>query len=476
VRLARHTLYNLSGLGLPLLAALVSIPLLIDRLGEARFGLLALVWAIVSYFGLFDLGLGRSLTRQLALALSAENDGGAARLFTTATAMMLVLGLLAAVVMATLAMPGIDRVRAVPDRSEAVAAVGAMACALPFVILTSAFRGVLEARGWFGWVNLIRLPMGLFTFLGPLVVVLSGSTRLDVIAWVLAGGRALACAAHAIVAVRAMPSAARDYVFDRSLLRPLCVQGGWMTVSNLVSPFMGYVDRFVVGAMVSAVAVTYYVTPLEIVTKLWIIPGALTAVLFPMFAVAAQRGDRHDPVFDRSVSSIFWILLPVTFALSAFSHELLHLWVGLAIADASAPMLQIFCVGILVNCLAHVPLTWLQGSGASRHAALAHVAQVPIFLALLMALTSAHGVAGAALAWLCRMLIDAAAMFFVCFRVQGRRFRFAELARRGSVLAFAVLMLVVGGHTGIEARVIALASVALISAAALKRQWPRSRF
>ena len=62
----RHTLYNLIGLGLPLVAAVLTIPLLIEALGVERFGMLALIWALVSYFGLFDLGLGRALTRELA--------------------------------------------------------------------------------------------------------------------------------------------------------------------------------------------------------------------------------------------------------------------------------------------------------------------------------------------------------------------------------------------------------------------------
>ena len=64
MRVLRHTFYNLLGLGLPLLAAVVTIPVLVSELGDARFGLLTLIWAVVSYFGLFDLGLGRALTLQ----------------------------------------------------------------------------------------------------------------------------------------------------------------------------------------------------------------------------------------------------------------------------------------------------------------------------------------------------------------------------------------------------------------------------
>ena len=43
--LLRNTLYNFLGLGLPLLVAIVTIPVLIESLGLDRFGILTLIWA-----------------------------------------------------------------------------------------------------------------------------------------------------------------------------------------------------------------------------------------------------------------------------------------------------------------------------------------------------------------------------------------------------------------------------------------------
>ena len=49
-----------------MLVALVAIPILVDGLGTARFGILTLAWMVVGYFSLFDLGLGRALTKLTA--------------------------------------------------------------------------------------------------------------------------------------------------------------------------------------------------------------------------------------------------------------------------------------------------------------------------------------------------------------------------------------------------------------------------
>ena len=64
--LARNTLYSLVGQAVPVLAAIFSIPILINALGAAGFGVLALAWMVTGYFGVLDLGVGRALTKMLS--------------------------------------------------------------------------------------------------------------------------------------------------------------------------------------------------------------------------------------------------------------------------------------------------------------------------------------------------------------------------------------------------------------------------
>lgn len=422
MKLLRHTSYNFLGLGLPLVVALFTIPILVRELGDARFGLLTLIWAVASYFGLFDLGLGRALTQQLATAYAKKEDHRPGPLAGTAALLLAILGVLAGVLMATLAPWGVGLIQSVPDRQEATRAVIAMALAMPCILLTPACCGVLEARQAFGTINLIRLPMGLLTFLGPLAVVLyKESPGLDDVAWVLVAGRVFGCTAFALFAWCLLPAKHNGLTWDTTVLKGLCRSGGWMTVSNVVSPFMGYVDRFAIGAMVSASAVAYYATPNEMVTKLWIVPAALTGVLFPAFAAqAAHRNDGTWALFSSSVNGLYWALLPITVGLALFAHELLAAWLGAEFASHSAALLQVFAIGIFVNCIGHVPYTLIQGTGAARLAALAHTAELPLFVAALWVLISGYGVWGAAIAWLIRIVLDSLLMFALCSPLLGR--------------------------------------------------------
>ena len=65
--LRRNVSLNLVGYGLPLVAALVAVPVLLDGLGPDRFGVVALAWTMVAVVGVLDLGTG-GLTVMHAIA------------------------------------------------------------------------------------------------------------------------------------------------------------------------------------------------------------------------------------------------------------------------------------------------------------------------------------------------------------------------------------------------------------------------
>jgi len=401
------------GLGLPLVVAVFCIPVLIRELGEARFGLLTLIWAVVSYFGLFDLGLGRALTQQLAVAMAEKDQSQVGPLVMTAIVLMAGLGVFAGVLMALLAPWGVGLIQSVPDQQEAVNAVFLMALAMPAIVLTSGFRGMLEARHAFGIINAIRLPMGLFTFVGPVLVVLYGWASLAWVAAVLVAGRVIACAIHAWFAWRTLPADHGRLAVQKDLLKPLCVSGGWLTVSNVISPLMSYVDRFVVGILLSSNAVAYYATPQEIVSKLGIIPGALTATLFPRFSAHfAKPQSDFKSTYYRSVFALAVILFFPVMALSFFAQDILSAWISPDFALESAPLLVVLSWGMFIACLATIPFTIIQSAGNARLTALFHMFQFPVFMGMLYGLIGSYGLIGAAFAWTFRNLIDAVLLFY----------------------------------------------------------------
>lgn len=418
-----NSIYNLLGLGLPLFFAIFSIPLLIKGMGEANFGLLTLVWAVVSYFGLFDLGLGRALTQQLAIAI--ENDSkNIPSLISTSVLILTILGCLAGVLIFILAQWCVGLISAVPDEDIAVRSMQYMAIAMPAIVLTSGFRGILEATHSFGVINAIRIPMGVFTFCGPLIMVLFFSPRLDYITALLSFGRILACIVHAYFSWRQLPFKFNFLKLNSNAAISLCSSGGWITISNIISPLMGYADRFLIGFLVSATAVAYYTTPQEMITKIWIIPGAITAVIFPLFAAFSieQSGKKKD-LFINSIAVLYVLVLPISSLVYYFSGEILTMWLDKEFSKNSYILLMVFSFGIYFNCLAHIPYTYIQSINRAKLTALIHLFEFPSYMLVLWWATKSYGEVGAVSAWLIRILIDALLMFIVSMRLIDIRFK-----------------------------------------------------
>ncbi|GMQ82961.1 MAG: flippase [Rhodothermia bacterium] len=418
-RLARNVFWNLLGTGAPLLVALFAIPMLIEELGTARFGVLTLAWMVVGYFSLFDLGLGRALTKLVAEKLGKGQDDDIPALIWTAMLLMTVLGVLGAVIAAALSPWIVGAVLKIPSelQSETLTAFYLLAASVPIVIGTTGLRGVLEAHQRFGLVNAVRIPLGIFTFLGP-VAVLPFSNNLIPIVAVLVIVRLISWFAYAVLCLHVTPALQQSFGMHRTNVRPLVKFGSWMTVTNIVGPLMVYMDRFVIGAMVSMTAVAYYATPYEVVTKLWVIPGALMGVLFPTFAAAlVQDRSRAARLFGRAVNYIFLSLFPVVLIIVTLAREGLTVWVGNEFAGNITIVTQLLAVGVFINSHARVPSGLVQGAGRPDLTAKLHLIELPFYLLILWWLLAAYGIVGAAIAWVLRVAVDTLFLFVMAHRL-----------------------------------------------------------
>jgi O-antigen/teichoic acid export membrane protein len=263
---------------------------------------------------------------------------------------------------------------------------------------------------------------------------------------------------------RFIPAVARGPAFRRAAARPLLGFGGWMTVSAVAGPFMVYLDRFLIGALLSLAMVAYYTTPYDLAARVLVLAQSMVGVLFPAVAADFERDPaRVARLFGWGVRLIAALVFPATFLLVLFAPEGMTLWLGADFARHAAPVLRWIAAGVFLNCLGQLALSIVQASGRPRWSALLHLSELPFYLAALVLLVRARGIEGAAIAWFLRVLIDTAVMFaFAARRVEGGRRPAATAAGLGAIALAA--MAAGAAIPGLPARAI-LAAVLLAAAA-----------
>ena len=420
--LARNAALSLVGQVAPLVVALAAIPPLIRGLGNERFGVLTLAWAAVGYFSVFEFGLGRALTQRVAQRLGQARESELPGVVRAALLMLLLSGIVGSVLLAGGSTFLVNNVLDVPSdalRSESIVVFWVLAAALPFVLLTTGLRGLMEAHQHFGVATALRLPSAVLSYLGPLCTLFFSTSLVPAVA-VIAAGRVLSFALHLIVCVRNYPYLSATTQTRSESPMALIRFGAWMTVSNIVSPMMSYLDRFFVGATIGMAAVTAYATPQEAAMKLLVIPAALTAAAFPSLAsVMAVDPTRGGSVYHRCMRAVLIVMFPVSLAAVLFAREALQLWVGPLLPPESATVLQWLALGIFATAFGQVAATALQSAGRPDIIARLHLAELPLYAAGLTLLSPRLGVTGIAIVWAARCVLDAVVLAWLAYRQLG---------------------------------------------------------
>jgi O-antigen/teichoic acid export membrane protein len=464
--LARNTIWNFVGLAAPLPIALVTLPMLTSQLGADRFGALALIWVLIGYSSVFDLGLGRVLTKVVAEKLGQEQDQEIPTLVWTALLLLTTLGFASAVTFALLVPWLVNDLLKIPDalQTECSLALLLLAVFLPLLTTSSGLRGVLEAQHRFRDVSAVRVITIGFTLIGP-VLVLPYSRSLVAIVLVMLTGRVIAWLAYLLLCLRITPGLAQSFRPRLAqsfrprieLLGPMVRFGGWLTVSNIVSPMMSYLDRFVVGSLLSIGAVAYYTVPYDLITKVSIVSGAVCGVVFPAFSASfIPDRARVERLFGLGARTLLIVMAPLTLVAIIFAEDILQVWLGADYARNSALVLQWLAVGVFINSMAQIPFVLIQAGGRPDLIAKLHAGELVPYLVMLFWLVDTHGIAGASMAWTVRATVDT-----LCLLWLARRFVPQSTVLISQVAVAAGIALLVGTQIPISASIAVRFSILL---------------
>ncbi len=421
--LGRNTAWNIAGNALPLLIGAVTIPILIPKLGIERFGILTLLWAIIGYFSLFDFGIGRAITQQVASSFGAGRQDEIPQIIKAGLEFTALTGFLGAVILALTAYPlshfglGVS----VELKQEVFWSLVVAAAGIPLATVSNGLRGALEGYEKFDTSNFARMLLGTSIFLFPFIAVaVHGSSLVTVTIW-LVGARALSCLLFAWFVARLPGTRFWRSSIAHGTRSKLFAFGAWMAITNLVSPILVNADRFFISYVLGAAWVAYYTVPFEFLVRLLILPGALGASLLPALARNKTTDfGLFDASYFKGLKVISLTMLPLCVAATLVSYPLMEAFISQDFASKSWMLAAILSVGVFLNSIAYLPYTALHALGNARKTGMLHIAELVVYLPVLLVLLNAFGLTGAALAWTLRTGVDAAALLFLYSKERSR--------------------------------------------------------
>lgn len=415
----KNIVWNLLGLGLPLIIAALTVPGLISIVGTERFGLLALAWGLIGYAGALDLGIGRALTQRLAMLRGGARATEVPQIVSTAVTLTSIVGTIGLCLIVFASLAGLQQLiprHEVPSH-EITLSLLMLALAIPMQAVSATYRGVNEAYLNFKSISLLRVALGVANFGGPYLIA-HFTHELHWLVSTLVVSRIVALFIYRSCAYHCLPDKAVGF-FSRSQAVQLLRFGGWVTVSGVVSPFLVQADRFFVGFLLSAAAVTAYVIPYEISVQAMILVGAVTTVAFPAIAALLQDGvGRAWALFKVWLARVTLMMFVVMGAMALLMPFVLKLWVGEYVSEASVVVGQILCAGVFLNAVGAMFYAFLHAQGRARITAIFHLIELPLFIAALYWLIQSHGVVGAAIAWMLRVLLDTSLLMWAAIKVR----------------------------------------------------------
>lgn len=415
----RNSAWNMIGIVVSTLFTIPSLAVYSRYLGVERLGLLTLTFSIVGYASSFDLGLSRALIRQVSI--NAGDKGAVKEFMGTTTIFVATLSLLIAIVTWTASgwLTSYLNVSSA-NSADSTNSFHWLSVSIPPYLLSLVGAAYYEGIEDFRTLSIIRILTGGFNAITGVACVLWIPTLSAVVAALCVSRWILCIAVFAMYRrhINASDEINRPAIltFNSCALRTSLTYGGWLTITNVITPAMGFLDRFVLSHLAGAQIVAFYTVPSEVINRLLLIPGAISRTLFPRLS---KR--QHTATADRRMGMTLTLAatLITIIPIFIFAREILRVWMGPAYVGEPVTVLRIFLLGFFFLSIAFGPYTDLQARGHSKATAFIHLGEVVPYVAALTAMTYYYGILGTALVWTARAIVDYVLMEYYSRRMQG---------------------------------------------------------
>lgn len=419
-RLERNTFANLCGAAWSAALGLLCVPIYLRLLGAEGYGLVGLFITLQSVFVILDLGIGATLSRELARLAAREGEARTQRdlVFTLQTIYCLIALVVGVTVYA--AAPALARhwVRPHTLSAETVTTCvrmmgAAMALQFPFAFYQGGLLG-LQRQPLFNALSAATATLrALVTVLALLFIASRPETYFA--AQIAASAAATGAAAFALW--HALPAAGDARVrFRFGLVGKVWRFGAAYSANALLSLFLMQGDKVILSTLLPLEAFGYYALAQGVAAGMYAVIISVDGAVFPQLVGLVARGEVNEvsEVYHRGSQLMSVLLAPVAVVAALFSGELLWAWTGdTAAAEQGGLVLTLLVLGMFLHGLMQAPFYLQVAHGWWRFIMRTNLLLLVLLTPLNVLMARAYGGPGAAAVWglmnLCYLVVMPAA-------------------------------------------------------------------
>ncbi|RME43639.1 MAG: hypothetical protein D6791_15000 [Chloroflexi bacterium] len=395
-RLLSNSGFNIAGVTVSTLVAVLVTPFLLAQLGSKLFGVWALLGVLITVGQLLDVGTSRALVRDIARyrargrwSLISRDVNSVGWPLVGLTCLIMLVGMALA--------PQIARLLGVPEEVQGAALLPLrlMLLTLPVQVLALLLAATHEGAQRMMVTSAALLTNRLLFATGAVLSVWLGGELIGVTFSYLLGLSAqvlilLAAIPWVTPSLRVTPRLART----RSLLRAFRF-GRSFFLMGVVALGFSATNKLALAHWVGLESVAYYELATIIALQLFNFSLAVGRAFYPAVSAtvleSGMDGVRH--LYTRATRVLTLLLVPVAAALIALALPLVRAWLAASIPEATAALRWLVSAWLLAS-IAVLASTGLQGLGRPGLAALFSVYNALLNLLLVVWLVPAFGFGG----------------------------------------------------------------------------------
>ena len=381
--LLKHSIWNVAGYFIPTLIAIPAFGLIARKIGVELFGLYTLAMIFIGYASIFDAGLTRAVVREIALLKNRVDDCNT--IIVTSIIAVIFLGFIGGGGVFLLKGDIIELLNISPIYyADSIKSLVLLSSLIPVFLVTQILLAELEGREYFGILN-IQKSVGNSLIAGlPALFVLINQTLFSAIIGV-AIARVI-CLWLSYIMSRERITIDISF-FSITVLKRLFRYGGWVTISNIISPILASMDRFILSHIQGA-------------------PKLSHARNF-----TASYAEQKKAYILMTV-----IVMPLVLFVYYYAKFILTLWMGAEYAGISVEILRIMLIGYIFNCYSQISFANIQAFGKAKYTAYIHMMEFIPYLIMLYIISKEYGVIGVAWLWTIRVIIDFLMLLYMSYR------------------------------------------------------------